>query len=99
MINKFIYNNRLRLCLSLAVGYEFGHKINIYKNVKINDDPNPRNIYYTEMAVIGALSTIYSPILAPVHIINDIIKLEASSYGHINKKERIGYSLFDIMFM
>lgn len=99
MIQKFLYNNRIRLSLSLLAGYEFGHKIHVYKNTKISDDLNPRKIYYSEMAIIGAVSTIYSPILAPVHFINDIIKLEASSYGHINKKERIGYSWFDIMFM
>ena len=99
MIQKFVYNNRILLSLSAVAGYEFGHKIHVYKNTKIKHVPNPRKIYYSEMAIIGAVSTLYSPILTPIHILQDIVKLEASCYGHIDKTEEIYYSFFDIVFM
>ena len=63
-----------------------------------NSHTNTRSVYYTEMAIISGLSIIYSPILAPMHMINDIINLEAMTRGHYDKKELKAYSWFDIVF-
>jgi hypothetical protein len=78
--------------------YELGHKLAIYNKTNIYVTyENTRKLYYTEMAILTGVSILYSPILAPMHILQDIINIEAKYNGHYPKQTK-AYSFINILF-
>ena len=75
--------SHLKSYLAFTAAYEVAHKLFVLPYVKIRDygKEEGHGLLLTEAAAVIGTSAVYSPVIGPVHMLDDLVRLEVRARG------------------